>query len=119
MELKDMGKSKDRRIEETERMMKPDLAEEYPSGLRLHLGADQISALGLEGMDDIGEEMMIHAKGCIVELSNEDGEGLRMEIQLKSMAVDTEDDDEPAEGMDGTTKGKVKSLMSYYGKNNG
>ena len=113
MQLFNMGLSKEERVAKAENIESPSLAEEYPYGLRIDLDSNQIKDLGLSTEAEVGKELKICAEGCIVGINSDDG--LRMTIQLKDMAIMTEDESkEGADAPKGETN-KVKSVLSYYG----
>jgi len=108
----DLARPVEDRREEASEIQMPNVPPEYPENLQLHLDAKQISDLGLAAIAEVGEEVTIQAKGSVVAL--EGGDGRTMTIQLKQMGFgDQPDNHEPANGQ-GASKGKVRSVMSYY-----
>ncbi len=43
--------------------------EQYPYGLRLHLDTEQLSALGIDKLPDVGTEVTISAKGKVTSVN--------------------------------------------------
>ena len=60
-------------------------APEYPYGTRVNLDADHVKKVYGDSPPAVGEEHDIHARGKVTEMSDRDGEGKRLEIQITHM----------------------------------
>jgi hypothetical protein len=120
MELVSMARTNDERVEMMSDSPRAEIGDEYPYGLRLSLDADQLEKLGVIELDEIGTIFALTAVACVINLSKEDGRGLRVELQIKELALKEdekadEEEDKKEEGK-GMAKGKVSSIMSHYTK---
>ena len=94
----DMGLTEEDRKHEAMEAEKPSKPPRYPYGLLIRLESDQIEALGLDEMPDIGAEVNLCGAGCVESLNmGYNGEGPTMSIQIKALAVEISDDDEKGE----------------------
>lgn len=92
MKLVSMERTAKEKKAEQERWNKP-MAEdsEYPGGLCLRLGKDEIEKLGIKEMPGVGEEMKIEAMVCVTrveESASQRGEDRRsIELQVMELAL--------------------------------
>ena len=66
----------------------------YSYGLCIHLGADELAALGISALPEVGTEVMVHAMAYIKTVSakqNQDGSDMSMEIQITDMMIGAHD----------------------------
>lgn len=67
---------------------------EYPYGLCLRLGKEELAKLGIKGMPAIGDSFMIDAKAVVKTVSASAGEGgdyASVELQITDMEIDTDE----------------------------
>jgi len=64
-------------------------APNYPYGLKLSLGPDELEKLGIQDAPELDKEMTFTIKACVVEVQKDDREGdekkFRVELQDKEM----------------------------------
>ena len=64
---------------------------EYPYGLCLHLGKDELEKLGISELPDVGTPVMISAKAFVKSTSayntQDDGKSMSAELQITDMEV--------------------------------
>lgn len=74
-------------------LLAPEMQDEYPYGLRIHLGNDELAKLNMAELPAIGVEMTLTAKVRVVEVSQSDsvnGEPhRRVEMQIEQMNLST------------------------------
>lgn len=58
---------------------------DYPYGTRIHMNDDHVKKVYGDDVPEVGEEHDIHARGKVTEMSDRDGEGKRLEIQITHM----------------------------------
>lgn len=66
--------------------------QEYPWGLQVRLGEDELKKLGIE-LPAVGEELMLHAKVKVCTVSSHEtdaGVNRHLELQITDMAVGKE-----------------------------
>lgn len=72
-------------------LLAPEMKEEYPYGLRISLGSDELTKLGIKEMPTIDSEMKLTALVCVVGISQSEstnGEPHRhLELQIEQMAL--------------------------------
>lgn len=91
-------------------MERPD----YPYGLCLRLGKEELAKLGLTKFPGIGESFEIEAKAVVKSLSASAGEGgdyASVELQITDLALETDGDDKTAK----TEKSLFGSMDSKRG----
>lgn len=97
MDLIDMKHSPKEREEESEEA-KEQKGPEYPWGLKITLGEDELEKLGLGENPKSGEEFEIHAKGFVCEeresSSDDYGDDRSVTIQLTSVGLEPEEEEE-------------------------
>lgn len=81
-----------RKVEkEDSTVLAPEMRDEYPYGLRIRLGNDELAKLGMTELPAIDSEMKLTALVCVVEISQSDsasGEPYRsVELQIEQMAL--------------------------------
>ena len=68
-----------------------DMVEEYPYGLRIRLGNEELSKLGIKEMPAIDTEMKLTALVCVIGINQSDsanGEPYRsVELQIEKMSL--------------------------------
>jgi hypothetical protein len=90
MAMADMKMSKSETIAYSEVAEKEDDGPQYPYGLCIHLEKEQLAALGITEMPEIGASMMIHANAYVKTVSQydtKDGKDQRVELQITEMDV--------------------------------
>jgi len=93
------------------------LSSPFPYGLRLSLNAEQLAALGYDGLPPAGTCLRIEAVGCVVRASSEDPDAdgdidyLCVEVQITEMGMEEE---EASSGKDDDQVGDRAGRM--YGK---
>jgi hypothetical protein len=63
---------------------------QYPYGLCIHLEKEQLEALGIKDMPEIGAKMMLHANAYVKTVSQYDtkeGKDQRVELQITELEV--------------------------------
>lgn len=81
---------------------------EYPYGLCLRLGKEEMAKLGIKGLPSVGDAFMIEAKSVVKTVSASAGEGgdyASVELQITDLGLDSDSEDK--------TKKRASSL---YGK---
>lgn len=77
--------------------------EEYPYGLRISLGEDELAKLGVTGLPAIDTDMRLSALVCVVSISQHENQGgkpeRRVELQIEQMALAGAAEDDAAESM--------------------
>ncbi len=76
-------------------MAAPDLPQ-YPYGLCLRLGKDEMSKLGIKGLPSVGDSFVIEAKSVVKTVSASAGEGgdyASIELQITDMGLDSDKED--------------------------
>lgn len=72
-------------------LISPEMTEEYPYGLRIRLGNEELAKLGLKELPAIDTEMKLTALVCVVSITQSDstdGEPYRsVELQIEQMAL--------------------------------
>jgi hypothetical protein len=69
-------------------------APQYPYGLKITLGPEELKKLGIKEPYEVGCEILLHAKGFVEAVAKEDeeaeydGQGYRMTLQLTEASVD-------------------------------
>lgn len=90
MKLIDMKKSDAKQGYEASMPAAFEKGEEYPYGLKVCLGEDELQKLGIEELPEVNASMMLHAeaKVCLVE-SNKSlyGHHRRLELQITRLSV--------------------------------
>lgn len=80
----------------------------YSYGLCIHLGKEELEALGITALPEVGSEMMVHAMAYVKTVSareNQDGNEMSMELQITDMAIEgKERNREAAKGLYGEDK---------------
>jgi hypothetical protein len=72
---------------------------DYPYGLRISLGADELKKLGLP-VPDVGDAIDMRCFGTVTSVSTEEGShgaSCRVEIQIEKIAVENESTESPGE----------------------
>jgi hypothetical protein len=89
-ELTHMARSKKER---TESMKPRDInGDKYPYGLRVRLGHEEMSKLGIDSMPKVGDKVHLHSHAHVVSASESSHEGdeepnRSVELELRHMAV--------------------------------
>lgn len=78
----------------------------YSYGLCISLGADELAALGINALPEVGTEVMVHAMAYVKTVSareNQDGSDMSMELQITDMMIGAHDmkHDKAAKGLYG------------------
>lgn len=72
-------------------LMAPEMKEEYPYGLRIRLGSEELAKLNMPELPAIDAEFKLTALVCVVEISQSDstnGEPYRsVELQIEKMSL--------------------------------
>lgn len=72
-------------------MLAPEMQDEYPYGLRISLGNEELAKLGIKELPAIDTEMKLTALVCVVGITQSDsanGEPYRnVELQIEQMAL--------------------------------
>lgn len=91
-----------------------DAGPDYPYGLCINLGKDELAKLGIDKLPEVGDEFHIYAVCCVTRVSQsaddkgEDSKGVELQItQMGAMQEDEEDDD---------ATGTSKAARTLYGK---
>ena len=83
---------------------------EYPYGLCITLGKEELEKLGITVLPQVGSEMMVHAKAYVKMTraydTQGDGKDMSVELQITDMAI------EPAEG---EVNNEQRASMLYGG----
>lgn len=78
---------------------------QYPYGLCLTLGKDELEKLGMTTLPDVGAKMNVMAMGYVKSTSayetQDDGKSMSVEIQLTDLEISPGDRKDPAEVMYG------------------
>lgn len=86
-----------RKAEKADMLASPASSEEYPYGLRLSLGQEELTKLGIEALPAVGTEMRLVAMVKVVSASSSEyeGEGERrdMSMQITKMQLGGDDKD--------------------------
>lgn len=76
---------------------------EYPYGLCLHLGMDELEKLGMSQLPEVGAVMMISAKAFVKSTSayetQGDGKSMSVDLQITDMEVAAGEKKDPASVM--------------------
>lgn len=90
MAMADMKMKKSETIAYSEVAEKESEGPQYPYGLCIHLEKEQLAALGITDMPEVGAKMMIHANAYVKTVSQYDtqeGKDQRVELQITEMEV--------------------------------
>jgi len=89
-----------------------DAGPDYPYGLCLNLGKDELAKLGIDTLPEVGDEFHVYAVACVTRVSqsaSQEGEDSKgVELQITQMGVLHEDEED-----DGLTS---KAARTLYGK---
>lgn len=84
--------------EKTEATATADAAPDYPWGLSISLGKDELEKLGLTDEVEVGDMLHVHALGKVTSVSTSSdetsGKCCRVEVQLTHMVGEDEDSDD-------------------------
>lgn len=72
---------------------------DYPYGLCVRLGKDELTKLGIKGLPAVGDSFMIEAKSFVKTVSASAGEGgdyASVELQITDMGLDSDSEDKKA-----------------------
>lgn len=98
MKIVDMARTPAEKKEAKEAMTSPMATEEYPWGLCLHLGKEELEKLGITELPDVGDEFHIYAVCEVRSVSqNKRAEGedsKSIELQVTHMGAMHEDEAE-------------------------
>lgn len=76
---------------------------QYPYGLCLHLGKDELEKLGMKELPDVGTPVMVSAKAFVKSTSayntQGDGKSMSVELQITDMEVSPGQKKDPASVM--------------------
>lgn len=64
---------------------------EYPYGLRICLGTDELKKLGIEKLPELGKEIAISAKGTVCAVSENEnlyGKNQSLDLQITDMELE-------------------------------
>jgi hypothetical protein len=101
--MKDMKRTKKER-KEANKPMSYD-GEDYAYGLTVSLGPEEVKKLGgLKGIET-GQTVHIQAEAKVVSVSDEEGDGRRVKLQLQKMDCQGDPDEEYADQFDKSSKG--------------
>lgn len=98
---------------------------DYPWGLRISLETEQLKKLGLDVKDlPLGAMIHLHGMACVTSCSESeseytDGKQCRVELQIKALAVESEDlenDEEEAAEAEGEKKPAARRAILYGGR---
>lgn len=94
----DMARSKAEKVEKAAEMMPgPVSAPDYPYGLCICLGEDELQKLGLDENPEIGDMLHLHAMAKVTSVSQSESEGVgknrRVELQITHMVGENEDEE--------------------------
>lgn len=90
MAMADMKMSKSEGIKYEMAEEKEDDGPQYPYGLCIHLEKDQLAALGITELPEVGAKMMLHANAyvkTVSEYSTQSGQDQRVELQITELDV--------------------------------
>lgn len=85
----------------------PSSGEDYPYGLCLTLGKDELEKLGVDELPNVGDEISLDVVVKVTRVSasaSETDDQKSVELQVTKMAVEMPDDDTPAERLYGKKK---------------
>jgi hypothetical protein len=95
-------------------MVAPEMRDEYPYGLRIRLGNEELAKLGMTEMPTIDTEMKLTALVCVISVSqtdSTDGEPYRnVELQIEQMALAPAKEEAGESSDDTMAKAMYKSM---------
>lgn len=94
MEMKSMKLSKEEVKENTPMAQAKDDMPQYPYGLQIRLGKEELEKLGLSEMPELGSESILHAKVKVTSVSESEslyGEHKSLELQITEMALSSKE----------------------------
>lgn len=95
-------------------MMAPEMRDEYPYGLRIRLGDEELAKLGMTELPAIDSEFKLTALVCVVEISQSDsanGEPYRsVELQIEQMSLYSAEEEAGEKSDDTMAKAMYKSM---------
>src|SRR5690348_9641609 len=101
MKIVDMSRTPAEKKAAQERYAIPsDAGPDYPYGLCLSLGKDELAKLGIEELPEVGDEFHLYAVACVTRVSQtaskdtgEDSKGVELQITQLGALLDDDDDD--------------------------
>lgn len=97
-------------------MMAPEMRDEYPYGLRIRLGNDELAKLGITELPAIDTEMKLTALVCVISVTqtdSTDGEPYRnVEMQIEQMALAPAEEEAGEKSDDTMAKAMYKSMSA-------
>lgn len=86
-------------------LISPEMVDEYPYGLRIRLGNEELAKLGLKELPAIDTEMKLTALVCVVEISQSDFandepyRSVTLQIEQMALAPAKEEDNAAAKAL--------------------
>lgn len=102
MALVDMKRTKAERAADKKACNVPFSGEDYPYGLSIRLGRDELEKLGITTLPQVGEELELNAVAYVKSASEEQRDGgkkeRRIELELRKMELESTEKVDSHEG---------------------